>query len=168
MLKSSLTGHIQHCVLRAPFGGLRIRTEIVDASLMIAQVQYLTHLDKVSRPPNELARDAKEQMEAYFDDPHFLFDLPMKAQGSAFQQRVWSTIQSIPVGQIMTYGELASQIKSGPRAVGSACAANYYPLIIPCHRVLSKAGIGGFMGEANGPYLRIKQWLLSHEKVIKD
>ena len=155
-------------MLRAPFGGLRIRTEIVDASLMIAQVQYLTHLDKVSRPPNELARDAKEQMEAYFDDPHFLFDLPMKAQGSAFQQRVWSTIQSIPVGQIMTYGELASQIKSGPRAVGSACAANYYPLIIPCHRVLSKAGIGGFMGEANGPYLRIKQWLLSHEKVIKD
>ena len=155
-------------MLRAPFGGLRIRTEIVDASLMIAQVQYLTHLDKVSRPSNELARDAKEQMEAYFDDPHFLFDLPMKAQGSAFQQRVWSTIQSIPVGQIMTYGELASQIKSGPRAVGSACAANYYPLIIPCHRVLSKAGIGGFMGEANGPYLRIKQWLLSHEKVIKD
>ena len=168
MLKSSLTGHIQHCVLRAPFGGLRIRTEIVDASLMIAQVQYLTHLDKVSRPSNELAKDAKEQIEAYFDDPHFLFDLPMKAQGSAFQQRVWSTIQSIPVGQIMTYGELASQIKSGPRAVGSACAANYYPLIIPCHRVLSKAGIGGFMGEANGPYLRIKQWLLSHEKVIKD
>lgn len=168
MLKSSLTGYIQHCVIRAPFGGLRIRTEIVDASLMITQVQYLTHLDKVSRPLNELAKDAKEQMEAYFDDPHFLFDLPMKAQGSAFQQRVWSAIQSIPVGQTKSYGELATQIKSGPRAVGSACAANHYPLIIPCHRVLSKAGIGGFMGEANGPHLRIKQWLLRHENAIKD
>ena len=168
MLKSSLTGRIQHCEMRAPFGGLRIRTEIVDASLMISQIQYLSNLDKVSRPLNDLAKDAKEQMEAYFDDPHFLFDLPIKTQGSVFQQRVWSTIESIPVGQTMTYGELATQIKSGPRAVGSACAANYYPLIIPCHRVLSKAGIGGFMGEANGPYLRIKQWLLRHENAIND
>ena len=117
---------------------------------------------------NELAKDAKEQIETYFDDPHFLFDLPMKTQGSTFQQRVWSTIESIPVGKTMTYGELATQIKSGPRAVGGACAANYYPLIIPCHRVLSKAGVGGFMGEANGPNLRIKQWLLRHENAIRD
>lgn len=153
--------------MRAPFGGLRIRTEIVDASLMISQVQYLSHLDKVSRPPNELAKDAKEQIETYFEDPYFRFDLPIKTQGSAFQQRVWSTIESIPVGQTMTYGELATQIKSGPRAVGGACGANYYPLIIPCHRVLSRAGIGGFMGEANGPYLGIKQWLLRHENAIK-
>ncbi len=154
--------------MRAPFGGLRIRTEIVDSSLMISQVLYLGHLDKVSRPLNQLARDAKEQIEAYFDDPHFFFDLPMKTQGSVFQQRVWSAIQSIPNGQTMTYGELATQIQSGPRAVGGACAANYYPLIIPCHRVLSKVGIGGFVGEANGPYLRIKQWLLSHENAIRD
>jgi methylated-DNA-[protein]-cysteine S-methyltransferase len=154
--------------MRAPFGGLRIRTEIVDLSLMISQVLYLNHLDKVSRPLNQLAKDAKEQIEAYFDDPLFLFDLPMKTQGSVFQQRVWSAIQSIPNGQTMTYGELATQIKSGPRAVGGACAANYYPLIIPCHRVLSKAGIGGFVGETNGPYLRIKQWLLSHENAIRD
>ena len=168
MVKTSLSAHVQHCVIRAPFGGLRIRTEIVDASLMISQIQYLSHLDKASRPLNELAKDAKEQIEAYFDDPHFLFDLPIKTQGSTFQQRVWSTIESIPVGKTMTYGELATQIKSGPRAVGGACAANNYPLIIPCHRVLSKAGIGGFMGEASGPYLRIKQWLLSHENAIKN
>ncbi len=155
-------------MMRAPFGGLCIRTEIVDASLMITQVQYLGHLDKASRPLNELAKDAKEQIEAYFDNPHFLFDLPIKTQGSAFQQRVWSIIQSIPAGQTMTYGDLATQIKSGPRAVGGACAANYYPLIIPCHRILSKASIGGFMGETNGPYLRIKQWLLKHENAIKD
>jgi methylated-DNA-[protein]-cysteine S-methyltransferase len=168
LVKTSLSAHVQHCVIRAPFGGLRIRTEIVDASLMITQIQYLSHLDKASQPLNELAKDAKEQIETYFDDPHFLFDLPMKTQGSTFQQRVWSTIESIPVGKTMTYGELANQIKSGPRAVGGACAANYYPLIIPCHRVLSKAGVGGFMGEANGPNLRIKQWLLRHENAIRD
>ena len=88
--------------MRTPFGGLRIRTEIVDASLMITQVQYLSDLDKASRPLNELAKDAKQQIENYFDDPHFLFDLPIKTQGSTFQQRVWSTIESIPVGQTMT------------------------------------------------------------------
>lgn len=154
--------------MRTPFGGLGIRTEIVDGSLMITQVQYYNHLDKASRPLNQLAKNAIEQIEAYFDDPYSRFDLPIKNQGSIFQQRVWAKIESIPVGQTMTYGELATQIKSGPRAVGGACAANYYPLIIPCHRVLSKAGVGGFMGEASGPYLRIKHWLLSHENALKD
>ena len=153
--------------MRAPFGGLAIRTEIVDKSLMITQIQYLNQIDTVSRPLNELAKNAKEQIECYFENPHFLFDLPIKTQGSAFQQRVWSSIQSIPVGHTLTYGELATQIRSGPRAIGGACGANYYPLIIPCHRVLSKAGIGGFMGEGAGPYLRIKHWLLSHENAIK-
>ena len=153
--------------MRAPFGGLAIRTEIVDKSLMITQIQYLSQIDTVSRPLNELAKNAKEQIECYFENPHFLFDLPIKTQGSAFQQRVWSSIQSIPVGQTVTYGELAAQIRSGPRAVGGACGANYYPLIIPCHRVLSKAGIGGFMGKGTGPYLKIKHWLLSHENAIK-
>ena len=65
-----MTGHIQYCVMRAPFGGLRIRTEIVDASLMITQVQYLSDLDKASRPLNELAKDAKDQIETYFGDGH--------------------------------------------------------------------------------------------------
>jgi methylated-DNA-[protein]-cysteine S-methyltransferase len=153
--------------MRAPFGGLAIRTEIVDKSLMITQIQYLSQIDTVSRPLNELAKNAKEQIECYFENPHFLFDLPIKTQGSAFQQRVWSSIQSIPVGQTLTYGELATQIRSGPRAIGGACGANYYPLIIPCHRVLSKAGIGGFMGKGTGPYLKIKHWLLSHENAIK-
>jgi len=168
LVKTGLAEHVQFCVMRTPFGGLRIRTEIVDKSLMITQIQYLSQIDTVSRPLNDLARDAKEQIEAYFGDPNFLFNLPIKTQGSAFRQRVWSIIESIPVGQTMTYGELAAQIKSSPRAIGGACGANYYPLIIPCHRVLSKAGIGGFMGEANGPYLRIKQWLLSHENAIND
>lgn len=166
MLKTSLTGNLQFCLMRAPFGGLGIRTEIVDGSLMIAQVRYFSQLEKASRPHNELEKIAKEQIESYFDNPHSPFDLPIKKQGSVFQQRVWSKIQSIPVGQTITYGDLATQIKSAPRAVGGACAANYYPLIIPCHRVISKVDVGGFMGEANGPYLRIKQWLIRHEQEI--
>lgn len=165
-MRSTLKSHVEYCLIRAPFGGLGIRTEMIDESLMITQIQYLSHLDQPSRPLNELAKNAKEQIESYFDNPNSRFDLPIKNQGSVFQQNVWAKIESIPVGKTMTYGELANQIKSAPRAVGGACASNHYPLIIPCHRVLSKSGIGGFMGEAKGPYLRIKQWLLKHEHAI--
>jgi len=168
LLQTSLTGHIQHCLMRVPFGGLAIYTETVDGSLMISQVQYYSYLDQVIRPANQLAKIAKEQIEAYFDNPHFSFDLPIKNQGTPFQQRVWAKIGTISAGQTISYGDLATRLKTSPRAVGGACAANFYPLIIPCHRVLSKIGVGGFMGEASGPYLQIKHWLLSHEKAIKN
>lgn len=158
--------HLQHCCIRTPFGGLGIDTEMVEDSLMISQIQYHSHLEMVIRPANRLAKTAREQIEAYFDNPQFRFDLPMKPRGSYFQQQVWSTIESIPVGDTVTYGELANRMKTSPRAVGGACAANYYPLLIPCHRVQSKLGLGGFMGESEGPYIRIKRWLLNHEKKI--
>jgi methylated-DNA-[protein]-cysteine S-methyltransferase len=82
--------------------------------------------------------------------------------GTVFQQRVWQAIASIPLGQTRSYGQLAEQLNSGPRAVANACGANRIPLIIPCHRVLAKNGLGGFMqGKKNG--LNIKRWLLAHE-----
>ncbi|MEY4265301.1 MAG: hypothetical protein RL373_1869, partial [Pseudomonadota bacterium] len=56
---------------------------------------------------------------------------------------------------------------SAPRAVGGACGANPYPLIVPCHRVVGVNSIGGFAGEDREGYHRqIKTWLLHHEKVI--
>ena len=69
------------------------------------------------------------------------------------------------MGKTKTYGELAKEIKSGARAVGTACGANPYPLIAPCHRVVSAQGIGGFMKENSpGLYRQIKLWLLKHEE----
>ena len=68
---------------------------------------------------------------------------------------------------LRTYGEIARAIKSGPRAVGTACGANPFPLITPCHRVVSAQGIGGFMKENTpGLYRQIKTWLLKHEGVL--
>jgi methylated-DNA-[protein]-cysteine S-methyltransferase len=108
------------------------------------------------------------QLEAYFDNPLFKFNLPLKPQGTPFQNRVWSAISEIEAGKTATYGALARRIKSGSRAVGGACGANFYPLVIPCHRVLSANGLGGFMqqGGAIGRHLDIKRWLLHHEEVI--
>ena len=78
--------------------------------------------------------------------------------------RVWQAIAAIPLGQTRTYGQLAHQIGSGPRAVANACGANHLTLLIPCHRVVAQNGIGGFMQSTpNG--LVVKKWLLKHEGV---
>jgi methylated-DNA-[protein]-cysteine S-methyltransferase len=62
---------------------------------------------------------------------------------------VWEAMQRIPAGKTRTYGELARELESSPRAVGGACGANPIPLVVPCHRVIAAdARIGGFMGGA--------------------
>ena len=63
----------------------------------------------------------------------------------------------------MTYGEIAEAIHSGPRAVGNACRHNPIPIIIPCHRVVKKGGIGGYCGSLSGKEIQQKDWLLRHE-----
>ena len=70
----------------------------------------------------------------------------------------------IPRGETRSYGDLAAELKSGAQAVGQACGANPIPIIIPCHRVVGKAGLGGFMRDASGPSLDIKRWLLKYEQ----
>jgi methylated-DNA-[protein]-cysteine S-methyltransferase len=91
----------------------------------------------------------------------------MKPLGTVHQQKVWQSIRQIPLGEARTYGEIAAVIKSGARAVGTACGANPFPLITPCHRVVSTQGIGGFMKENSpGLYRQIKTWLLKHEGVL--
>lgn len=113
---------------------------------------------------HRLVKQAYEQIMQYLQQPTAQVDLPVNVLGTSFQQRVWQAIAAIPVGQTYTYGQLANQIGSGPRAVANACGANNMPLIIPCHRVVAQNGIGGFMqGKQNG--VLIKQWLLAHEGV---
>ena len=157
----------QYCVIAAPFGRLGVLTELVDDSLMVSKIEYLPKETPLLPPKNALAKEVARQCRAYFQEPHFQFDLPLKPAGTIHQQKVWQHIRDIPVGKTHTYGEVAAKIKSGPRAVGTACGANPYPLISPCHRVVSAQGIGGFMKEnAPGLYRQIKLWLLQHEGAI--
>jgi methylated-DNA-[protein]-cysteine S-methyltransferase len=152
------------CVIAAPFGCLGIITEMVDGSLMLAHIRYLPAAVKPKAPGNALAALVEEQCRAYFADPRAAFDLPLKPQGTAFQQRVWHAVAQLQSGERTTYGAIAARLHSGARAVGGACGANYFPLVIPCHRVVAKANLGGFMGQdAPGLYRDIKRWLLNHE-----
>ena len=101
-----------------------------------------------------------EQLSRYFDESHSGFDVTMENQGTAYQRRVWRALQKIPVGQTRTYGQLARQLHSSPRAVGNACRQNPVPLLVPCHRVVAANGLGGFGGETEGKQLAMKRWLL--------
>ena len=164
---SSTMKSASYCVIEAPFGRLGIATELVDGSLMLSKIDYLPVTKALLPPQNALAKEVAKQCKAYFKDPHYQFDLPMKPSGTAHQQKVWQSIQRIPAGSAKTYGEIAGAIQSGPRAVGTACGANPFPLITPCHRVVSAQGIGGFMKENTpGLYRQIKTWLLKHEGVL--
>lgn len=107
-----------------------------------------------------------QQLNAYFTTPQPLQAIPHQPAGTPFQQKVWRALCEIPLGRVITYGALAKQLESSPRAVGGACRANPIPLIIPCHRVVSQSGIGGFSGQwREGERVGRKRWLLRHEGV---
>ncbi len=157
----------EYCVISAPFGCLGVQTELVDGSLMISKIDYLPPGTALISPRNALAKAFSRQSAQYFKDASSLFDIPLKPTGTVHQQKVWNATLGIEVGKTSTYGEIAKKIKSGPRAVGTACGANPYPLVTPCHRVVSAQGLGGFMKEdAPGFYRQIKIWLLKHEGVL--
>ncbi|MFY9722877.1 MAG: methylated-DNA--[protein]-cysteine S-methyltransferase [Azonexus sp.] len=115
-------------------------------------------------PTTPLAAEAVRQLQAYLDDPAFEFSLPLRPSGTPFQRRVWTQIAAIPPGRTDTYGQLAKMLKNAPRAVGQACGANPFPLVVPCHRVVATGGgLGGFSRHGGGFLLDVKRWLLKHE-----
>jgi methylated-DNA-[protein]-cysteine S-methyltransferase len=116
-------------------------------------------------PTNVLAAETVRQLRAYLADADFALLLPLRPAGTRFQRRVWEQIARIPSHRTQTYGDLAKAIKSAPRAVGQACGANPYPLVVPCHRVIAAGGkLGGFSRQGGEFYLEIKRWLLAHEQ----
>jgi methylated-DNA-[protein]-cysteine S-methyltransferase len=109
---------------------------------------------------NPLLAEARHQLEAYFERRLTRFDLPLRPGGSPFEQRVWAAMRQIPHGQTRSYGELAMEVGSAPRAIGGACGRNPIPIVIPCHRVLARNGLGGYSG---GSGLATKRALLTLE-----
>lgn len=145
-------------LIAAPFGavGLRVQNDFVIGIELLAEARapYAATQPFVQHAVHELQR--------YFKSPSRVLDLPYLTGGTAFQQRVWKAIADIPAGEVLSYSELARRVHSGPRAVANVCGANRVPLLVPCHRIVAKNGLGGFM-QGNPQGLAIKQWLLAHE-----
>jgi methylated-DNA-[protein]-cysteine S-methyltransferase len=151
--------------LRAPFATLGITT----TDTHVTGIRYLAPTVAARAPKrNTIAFLACVQIQAYLDNPAYRFDLPLRIAGTHHRLAVWEAMQRIPAGTTRTYGDLARELGSSPRAVGGACGANPIPLVIPCHRVIAAGGdIGGFMGERGEGFERtIKRWLLEHESAF--
>ena len=110
-----------------------------------------------------LAQETINQFKSYFIDPQFEWTLPLAEQGTLFQNKVWQYLQTIPSGETRTYSDIAQALSTSSRAVGNACRANPFAIVVPCHRVVSKSGIGGYYGKVDGSEIDLKKWLLDHE-----
>lgn len=101
------------------------------------------------------------QLTEYFEGTRREFDLPLRLQGTAFQQRVWRELTEIPYGQTWSYGQLADRIDKprASRAVGLANGRNPISILVPCHRVIGADG--SLTGYGGG--IERKRWLLVHE-----
>lgn len=145
--------------IKMPCAVLGIRTE--GAALL--GVDFLPVRESILAPSDDFTQTVCAQITAYLRDPDFILDVPLQYSATAHQNKVWQALRAIPRGSARTYGALAQQLNSSPRAVGGACGDNPIPLFIPCHRVVAKNGAGGFMHHASGAPLDIKAWLLRHE-----
>jgi methylated-DNA-[protein]-cysteine S-methyltransferase len=138
----------------SPVGPLRID----EKDGKIVAVSWTDQPSERSNSP--VLADAARQLEEYFAGKRRHFELSLAPEGTPFEERVWAAMQKIPYGETRSYGELAHEVGSAPRAVGRAIGKNPIPIVIPCHRVLAKAGPGGYSGEGG---LKTKTHLLALE-----
>ena len=148
-------------VLDSPLGklGARLQDE------RITRLDYLGNRVALKPATTSPGRRLATQLAHYFASPQSRFTLSFELHGTDFQQRVWHALTQIPPGKTLTYGELAAKLDSGARAVGNACRNNPVSIIVPCHRVVSVSGIGGYSGKTDGREINRKQWLLTHEGI---
>lgn len=149
-------------IFKAPFGDL----------FLYAEGGYLTGIAfreiETSKATidnnNPVLKEAVKQLKDYFAGHRKSFDLPLKLQGTQFQQQVWRQLQKIDYGHTENYGQVAHAIDNpkAVRAVGNANNKNPIVIVVPCHRVIGASG--KMVGYGGG--LPIKEWLLKHEQAF--
>ncbi len=92
---------------------------------------------------SDTAVKLKSDLSRYFSGESISFT-GYKVRADGFTARVLKEVRRIEYGRTVTYGELAKKLQTSPRAVGQALKRNPAPIIIPCHRVISKNGLGGY------------------------
>jgi methylated-DNA-[protein]-cysteine S-methyltransferase len=151
----------------SPYGRLRLlATERGIAGIYFEQhAHYQAGYDHEEDPSNPFLSQCAKQLDEYFQGKRLNFDIPLDVQqGTAFQQKVWHALRSIPYGETRSYAALAEQIghAKAVRALGAANGRNPISIIVPCHRVIASSG--NLQGYAGG--LENKRKLLELEKSI--
>lgn len=153
----------QTVTMESPVGPLVLAT---DGESLTAVSFADASVDEAARgEPSPVLAEAERQLIAYFAGQRQIFDLPLAAHGTPFQQRVWAALTQIPYGTTASYGEIAGRLgmpTGGSRAVGLANGSNPIAIIVPCHRVIGSNG--NLTGYAGG--LDRKRFLLGLEASI--
>lgn len=150
-------------VLQAPFA----RLGVISDGQAIRQIVMLPIEGELLSPQQKhgAIRLLAQALADYWENPYTsaLAEVPLIPAGTVFQQRVWQALSVIPMGSTLTYGTLAASLNTAAQAVGQACGANPLPILVPCHRVVARTGLGGFMGGRDVLEMNYKRWLLAHE-----
>ena len=142
--------------ITSPFGPITL----IEENGFLVKLEWNKQSNETS---NSLLNEASNQLKAYFSGNLKVFNLPLNPIGTLHQVKTWKIINEIKYGDYLTYGEIATNIKSSPRAVGNACGKNPLPIIIPCHRVLTKKlDINGYSGKGGA---KTKKYLLNLEGI---
>lgn len=145
-----------HALIATPIGSIRIdgdETAIVRIQLGAEGVAQRSTASAICT--------AADQLEAHFSGElkDFTALPPVKSpRGQALREG----LIAVGYGDAVSYGEFARRLDSGPRAIGQLCARNPFPIVVPCHRILTAGGALGAYTAGEGP--STKQWLLDHER----
>ncbi|MDW4549474.1 methylated-DNA--[protein]-cysteine S-methyltransferase [Defluviimonas sp. D31] len=144
---------IRKAAWESPLG----RLVLTEADGVLIRLEWSA--EAVAHEASGLLDEACRQLAEYFAGNRRAFDLPI-AFATGLTGRVQQAMCAIPFGETRTYGDLARDLGVPAQAVGQACGANPVPVIVPCHRVLGAAGLGGFSAPGG---VETKVALLKHE-----
>ena len=149
--------NVSKAYLKSPIGIL----EIVASENGICEINFVDKFEKIVTKDENL-KLCLDELEAYFKGELKKFSVRLDVKTTKFRAKIYENLQKVPYGETTTYAALALAAghKNAYRAAGSANAKNPLPIIVPCHRVLSHSGLGGYSG---GEGLPTKIWLLEHE-----
>ncbi len=135
--------------------------EISGDDEFVRSVLFVDVAKEESETLSEVVKESKRQLAEYFEGKRKSFDLPLSQVGTAFQQRVWEKLMSVPYGKTASYMQLAGMLGDPKciRAAGTANGRNQLAIIVPCHRIIGADG--SLTGYAGG--LHRKKWLLDFE-----
>lgn len=155
---------------KSPIGNLYL-THYKD---YITSISFQSNYSITTDKEPEIIKEAKKELDEYFELKRKIFDIPIAVYGSDFQYKVWIETYKIPFGEIETYSNIAKKISNSFgsifRAVGSAEGKNKIPIIIPCHRVVSKdLKLTGYAGgiEKKEYLLKLEGFNIDKLKIIR-
>lgn len=152
----------------SPIGDIHIAVDRTGRVFRLSFLELRGLVEGYTLEENKYAcGEVEYQLDQYFQGKLKRFSLELALEGTEFQRLVWQRLLKIQYGSVTTYGEIARKIgkREAARAVGNAVAANPFPIVVPCHRVVSASGALGqyAVRSLNGSGTAVKRALLNLE-----